>query len=229
MKSLPLFVFMLLAGCRTATPLAPNLPAPKVAADAHSVVVTPAPALPPAPPSAVALEQKLTHQAQLIEALMSQNDALTARLSTPSSPPPEAPKPEAAKPAAEPDPHRTITSAVAAAAIPAPIEPANFVTPNADGLVDLTAMDAAGADAANPFAVRRPASDPGKEITLQVTGIITGRTAAALINDRLMQAGDVVETLTVERIETDAVVLRHQNHLLRLPIAEKPAHVRLSL
>jgi hypothetical protein len=229
MKLLPLFVFMLLTGCRTATPLAPNLPAPQVLADVHPIVVTPAMALPSTPPPAVAHEQKLTHQAQLIEALMSQNDALTARLNAPSTPPPEPPKPEAARPAAESDPHRAITPPATAAAIAAPIELATFLTTNADGLVDLTALDAAGADAANPFAVRRLASDPAREITLQVAGIITGRTPAALINERLMQAGDVVETLTVERIETDAVVLRHQTHLLRLPITGKPARVRLSL
>lgn len=229
MKLVPLLAFMLMAGCRSAPPLASTLPAAQVPTDVHPFFVTPAPALPIAPPPAVALEKKLTHQAQLIEALMSQNDALTARLSATPALPPEAPKPVVSRPAVEPEPSRATTPPTPPAAIAAPAEVATLVTPNADGLVDLTVTNSVDADAGNPFTVRRLASDPAREVTLHVAGIITGRTPSALINDRLMQAGDVVETLTVERIERDAVVLRHQNHLLRLPIAEKPARVRLAL
>ncbi len=229
MKLILLLAFMLMAGCRTAPPLAPTLPAPQVPTDVRPVAVIPAAALPSAPPPAVALEKKLTHQAQLIEALMSQNDALTARLNASPALPPETPKPETAKPASMSGPSRAITPSAPAAAITAPAEAAVLITPNTDGLADLTVMDAAGADTGNPFAVRRLASDPVREVTLQVGGIIMGRTPSALINDRLMQAGDAVETLTIERIEPDAVVLRHQNQLLKLPIAEKPVRVRLSL
>ena len=51
----------------------------------------------------------------------------------------------------------------------------------------------------------------------------------AVINDRLMEAGETIESLTVERIEPDAVVCRYEDKWLRLPVAEKPVRVRMAL
>jgi hypothetical protein len=45
----------------------------------------------------------------------------------------------------------------------------------------------------------------------------------------LVQVGEIVESLAVERIESDAVLLRHSGKLLRLPVAEKAIRVRLPL
>jgi hypothetical protein len=47
--------------------------------------------------------------------------------------------------------------------------------------------------------------------------------------DRLVQAGETIESLAVERIEPDAVLLRHSGRLLRLPVTEKATRVRLPL
>jgi type II secretory pathway component PulC len=68
-----------------------------------------------------------------------------------------------------------------------------------------------------------------REVSLQVGGIAAGPMACAVINDRLVQVGEIIESLAVERIEPDAVLLRHSGKLLRLPVAEKPTRVRLPL
>jgi len=68
-----------------------------------------------------------------------------------------------------------------------------------------------------------------REVMLHVSGIMSGAVPCAVINDRLVQAGETVESLTVERIEPDTLWLRHAGRRLRLPVSEKPTRVRLPL
>ena len=102
MKYLLLSIVIGLSGCQSAA--APGvLPAPA------SLVATlpPQPIAPPAAPAAATagLEQQLRRQAQYIEALISQNDALAARLTgTNSATPPPTVIPLAADPPPLPRP-----------------------------------------------------------------------------------------------------------------------------
>jgi hypothetical protein len=110
-------------------------------------------------------------------------------------------------------------------------ETESILAPNAEGLIDLTGTGRAGPadEPVNPFAVRTIPADQTREITLKVGGIILGATPSALVNNRLVQAGDRVEAFAVERIESDAVLVRAGAHLLRLPVSTVPARVRLAL
>jgi hypothetical protein len=175
--------------------------------------------VPSATPDNTALEQKIRQQAQFIEALLSQNDALTARLNAPAAGP--EPVPAAALP-----PVPTGPEPVAPGASEWPT-----LAPNADGVIDVAAADvtARPGEPVNPFAVRALANETVREVSLRVGGIIAGPTACAVINDRLVQAGETIEALRVERIDSDAVVLRHGGHRLRLPVSEKTVRVRLPL
>jgi len=214
MKSLFTLLCLVLTGCQTTAPL----PLPEKPAAEFQPVMT----APPAPPNP-ALEQKVRQQAQYIEALISQNDALTSKLTAAATPAqavaslaPE-PAPIAAAPPS-PLPVQTV-----------PVEPA--LTPNADGVIDLAAaaVDASAGEPVNPFAVRAVLVGAGREVTLHVSGILAGKTPCAVINERLVQTAETVESLTVERIEPDAVWLRYAGQRLRLPVSEKPARVRLPL
>ena len=218
MKILPVLLSLVLAGCQ-ATP-APVLPEPARTAPEPCPPVAQQPAL--VKPS---LEQKIRQQAQYIEALISQNDALAAKMaavearpvqpaSAADAPPPSAPAPKL--PATPP-------------ALATPAEP--MLTPNADGVIDLTAAaaDPKSGELVNPFVVRSVPADSVREVSLHVTGILAGKTPCAVINDRLVQADETIESLTVERVESDAVCLRHAGQRLRVPVAEKPVRVRLPL
>jgi hypothetical protein len=217
MKSLLILLCLGLAGCQTAAPLPlPPMPA-KPAPEFRPVV-----AAPPAPLNP-ALEQKVRQQAQYIEALISQNEALSSRLTAAA-----APTPAVANPVPEPAPV-AIAPPPAPPLQPIPVEP--MLTPNADGVIDLAAVaaDAGSGEAVNPFAVRAAPAGAGREVTLHVSGILAGKTPCAVINDRLVQTAETVESFTVERIEPDAVWLRYAGQRLRLPVSEKPARVRLPL
>ena len=86
MKFLLLVLLVGLAGCQTA-PAPSVLPAPST-----PPVASPPPVMPvvSGPPATSGLELKVRQQAQYIEALISQNDALTAKLAAANtaSPPP---------------------------------------------------------------------------------------------------------------------------------------------
>jgi hypothetical protein len=185
----------------------------------------PAAALPVVlPPSASAgLEPKIRQQAQYIEALISQNDALAAKLATTSI--------VTASPATgiSPPPEPTPLPRPAPVPQPPPAEPA--LTPNADNVIDLAAfvVTAKPGELVNPFTVRAVPAEAMREVTLHIGGIVAGPIACAVINDRLVQAGESVESIVVERIEADAVFLRHSGRLLRLPVSEKSTRVRLPL
>ena len=220
MKHLLIAIVIGLAGCQTPPP--PRvLPAP-----AKPVAAIPPPPSPPAPaptPTSASLEQKLRQQAQYIEALISQNDALTAKLAGSNG---SSPSPRTAAPLpAEPPPLQR----PAPLAPPPPVEP--ILTPNAENVIDLVAVIVAEkpGEPVNPFMVRTVPPEAMREVSVHVGGIVAGPAACAVVNDRLVQAGETIESLAVERIEPDAVLLRHSGRLLRLPVTEQPTRVRLPL
>ncbi len=116
---------------------------------------------------------------------------------------------------------------------PAPaliVDPTPVILPNADGLIDLTALDAAKtSDDLNPFAVRTSSGSATRELTLLVSGVVGGDRPSALVNQRPIEVGDRVESLTLERVETDAAVFRNGDRLLRLPVAASAIRIRLAL
>ena len=218
MKHLFLLTLLALVGCQSAAPVVP-LPQPAKRIPEPVPVVT----APTAPvPTTLPYEQKIRQQAQFIEALLSQNDALTTRLATPVAPPPES------KPVPVPAPGAAPAVANPVATESAPESP---LMPNAEGVSDLVAVSLAAkpGDTVNPFAVRVVPPESVREITVLVSGIVAGPKLCAVLNGRLVQAGDSVESLDVERVETDAILVRHSGRLLRLPVSEKPVRLRLPL
>lgn len=113
-----------------------------------------------------------------------------------------------------------------ASALPAPLEPA--LVPNAEGMLDLTALASNQSEEGNPFAVV-PVANTAREVMLHLSGLIGGVRASAVINDRLVETGDIVESLTVERIEDRSVLLRFGETKLRIPVGESAVRVRLPL
>lgn len=230
MKSLPLTVaLMLLAGCRTHAPQLLPLPKPVPEPKAIAAPIKPVPAVTPVINPAI--EQRLKQQHQMIEALMSQNDALTAKLSTPVSAPASVQAPISPKPVAVVETPRVSVVKVTPPLVPVSIPPAVvvFVAPNADGVIDLTVISTPSNEPVNPFAVRHLPAEATHEVALQINGIIGGSTPSALVNGRVIQPGEAVESLTLERCETDAAIFRRGEHLLRLPISTQAIRVRLAL
>lgn len=222
MNKLILSLLCLLVGCRHVAPVTP--PPVPIAATPLPVIATAA-SVPPTRPVTTANEPRSRQQAQIIEALQSQNEALAAQLAVLQT----ATESKTASVAVEPasagasPPVRTVP--------PEASETESVLAPNAEGLIDLTGTGHAGPadEPVNPFAVRTIPADQTREITLKVGGIILGATPSALVNNRLVQAGDRIEAFAVERIESDAVLVRTGAHLLRLPVSTVPARVRLAL
>jgi hypothetical protein len=189
------------------------------------VTLPPAPTVPVVVPASASagLEPKLRQQGQYIEALISQNDALTAKITTASSSVPTPPTVVPLPPEPVPLPRPATVSPT--------LPPEPTLTPNADNVIDLVAfvVSEKPGEPVNPFTVRTVPPEAMREVTLHVGGIVAGPMACAVINDRLVQVGEIIESLAVERIEADAVLLRHSGRLLRLPVAEKSTRVRLPL
>ena len=230
MKSLTLTVaLMLLAGCRT--PVPQLLPLPKSVPEPKAIAapITPVPAVTPVINPAT--EQRLKQQRQMIEALMSQNDALTAKLSTPVSEPASVQAPTSPSSVVIVENPRVTVTEPTPLLVPVPMPPAVvvFVAPNADGVIDLTVISTPSNEPVNPFAVRHLPAGATHEVALQINGIIGGSTPSALVNGRVIQPGEAVESLTLERCETDAAIFRRGEHLLRLPISTQAIRVRLAL
>lgn len=220
MKHLLIALVIGLAGCQTTPPLR-VLPTPAQ----PMAAIAPPPRPPATAPAATStrLEQKLRQQAQYIEALISQNEALTAKLAAPDG---RTPQP---RPAAPPTPEPPPLPRPAPVAPTPPVEP--VLTPNAENVIDLVAVMVAEkpGEPVNPFTVRTVPLEAMREVCVRVGGIVAGPTACAVVNDRLVQIGETIESLAVERIEPEAVLLRHSGRLLRLPVTEQPTRVRLPL
>lgn len=220
MKFLPFLAFALLAGCQTAAPV-PPLPTPVRVAPAQPPAAAP---VAPPPVAPVAPDLRSRQQAQLIEALISQNDALVAQLAARGN--------SAAATLAEPPSAPDATPAVPAP-VTGPVLPSDddALAPNADGIIDLAASAATPAavgDPVNPFAVRA-VPGPTREVSLVVGGVILGAAPCALVNKRLVQAGDRVESFLVEQVEAGGVLLRYNAHRLRLPVSPQPTRIKLAL
>ena len=156
-------------------------------------------------------------------ALIEQNDVLAEKL---RAEPPATPAPIPASLA--PLPSAPVQSA--AAPVPPPEDPKlPLHAPNGDGLIDLSIPTGPGGAAVNPFALRSGATETRREISLLVQAIVAGPNACALINERMCEPGDAIESLRVDRIEPDAVILRGDGYRLRIPPTEKPVRVRLPL
>lgn len=232
-----LAILLALAGCQTA----PVLP---------TAAVAPLPLAPPPVPAAVRVPEvvktytlgayvdpddpTLRHEAHTVQRIVSPahwnlqpappaRTAITDAIAAPSPVVEERPtSPPAVSVAAAP--------VVALPPNPEPVpDPEPALAPNADGLIDLTAAPAAGDSEVNPFAVRKLAPESVREITLHLDGIVHGPEPCALLNGHPLQPGDSLESLELVRVESDAVLLRYRGQLLRLPVAEKPARVRLPL
>lgn len=218
MKNCLPLLMIVLAGCQTTpTPVVAPSTVPALAPVASTPV--------PLPPD-TGLERRVRQQAQYIEALISQNEALSAQVKA------------TAEPVTYPSPvARALMKPVVAPAGPveAPAAPKapdlNVLMPNADGVVDLAAalVTPKADEPVNPFTVRTVPADSIREVSLQVGGIVAGPVTCAVINDRLVQAGDTIESLGVERIESDAVILKHGSQRLRLPVGGKTLRVRLPI
>ncbi len=221
MKPLLALLFLALCGCRTSAPVA-SLPAPAPIPVRPPMEPTVAPP-PPVRPTNAMPDPRSRQQAQLIEALINQNEALAARLAALQSAPiatSSVPAPIAVQPSSPvPVPPPVVVKA----------EPA--IAPNAEGVIDLTAIEQAGNadEPVNPFTVRTAPGEKTREVTLLVGGIILGKTPCAVVNERLVQSGDSFEGFVVERIETGAVVVRSGVHRLRLPVSPSPTRVKLAL
>ncbi len=110
---------------------------------------------------------------------------------------------------------------------PPELEPA--LTPNADGLVDLTAPEASREpDDINPFAVRATATNPPREIKFVVSGLVGGPTPGAIINGVPLKIGETIESLILERVEAESVLLRGGERRVRLPVSTSPYRLRLA-
>lgn len=215
MKYFLLSVLLVLAGCQAAQSVSP-LPMPA----RPSVAPQPTPVAPVAPVAAD-LAARVRQQAQYIEALLSQNEALKSGLVA-------KPAPTVSPVIAPVGQVSTAPPSVVVPATPSPVaaeEPA--LVPNADGVIDLTATPTKAGEPVNPFAVRAAPEGGGREVLVHVSGLIAGPKACAVVNERLVEAGDSVEAFRVERIDPEAVLLRLGERRLRLPLSEKPVRVRL--
>ena len=230
MKSaLFLLLLVLLSSCHTTAPRLLPQPAPVTEPKA---IATPAA---PAPATHAALEQRLRQQRQMIEALMSQNDALTAKLNAPAStphlPPPKADDAPPTPPAMAVAP-RIIMVENPAPSIPVALpttSPVTVLAPNADGVIDLAVLSSPPSEPVNPFAVRHLPADAVREVTLRLSGTVGGPVPAALVNGRVLQLGEAVESFMLESCEADAALFRRGDHLIRLPISVQPVRIRVAL
>lgn len=244
MKTNLIFACFLLAGCQSAPPvLQPVADLPPMRTQPVALVRDtvrtegpPATALPERPSAAAA--EKLTRQRQWIEALMAQNDALTARLNSLKHtaagkiPPPAVPKTQTigGSPKHEPLPPRPASVGSAAASVLAsakpPSAPIPLLVPNAEGVIDTTVLNTAG-NPPNPFAVRTLPPGSVREVTFVVGGTFQGGSSCALINGRVAAVGDLVESLRLTRITPTTLTLTGDGFAISLPLGS--TKVRLAL
>lgn len=205
MKQILPSLMLVLAGCQTP-------PAPEPVA-----IALPPPTVAPVPPEPTG---ELRRQRQLVEALMSQNEALQIMLR-------EAPRPMALPEppvvvGAEPRPPSPPES------VPPIAETTNFLMPNADGVIDLVAAAVlAAGETINPFELRQPTT-VSEETVLTIQGIVRGEHPCALVNDRVLTIGDQLDGLRLQRIEAETLFFVVDEFTLRVPVNEGPVRVRRS-
>jgi hypothetical protein len=115
---------------------------------------------------------------------------------------------------------------------PAPQDPLVVIAPDADGVLDESAVDAVedNETPTNPFRVRYHPPLPMRDLRLGINSILIGTdrdTNAAVINGKLYSAGDDFFGLRVSTISDEFIDLRHGNLLLRIPVQDKPVTLRL--
>lgn len=115
---------------------------------------------------------------------------------------------------------------------PAPAEELVVITPDADGILDETRTAPAGnSDAiANPFRERYRPPLQMREVRVTIESIVIGRLPgenAAIISGRLYSPGDTLGGLRVAAVSAEAVDLRDNLLLLRLPVQDGPVTLRL--
>jgi len=114
---------------------------------------------------------------------------------------------------------------------PAPADPSVVIKPDADGVIDESAIGVVEEESPiNPFRVRYHPPLPMRDLHLGINSILIGTdrdTNAVVINGKLYSAGDDLCGLRVSAISNESIDLRHGNLLLRLPVQDKPVTLRL--
>jgi hypothetical protein len=237
MKTDLVVLCLLFAGCQSAPPAVRPLPdvSPlrtppgNLAGQSGRTDAPPAAARENSPPPDTG---KLTRQSQLIEALLAQNDVLTARLAAQEQNAAHAPATIASTPAAPVTPPLPVPPALAAVGATPPTapspppDPTPLLVPNADGVIDTTVLPAA-ASPPNPFALRTLPAAAVREVSFTVQGVVMGPNPCALINGRIAGAGDAVESLRLARIAPESLVLTGDGFVFHLPLGA--TRVRLAL
>lgn len=118
------------------------------------------------------------------------------------------------------------------AASQVPADGPAVVSPNADGILDLTAASVPQDPdpLPNPFRVRYRPRMQVREVSLQIGLILVGsrpEDASAVINGKLYSRGDRFEGLLISSITPDTIEFRQDKLLLRVPIEDRPVTLRL--
>jgi hypothetical protein len=105
--------------------------------------------------------------------------------------------------------------------------------PNSDGVLDEASVASVGDSDSipNPFRVRYRPPLPLREVPITIDSILIGTRPdqdAAVINGRLYSPGETLDGMRVSAISTEAVDLRHNQLLLRIPVQDGPVTLRLS-
>lgn len=211
-NNLPLLV-LCLAGCQAPLPAVRPLPDPFPLREPASHYVRNENRAPATPPSEPREAKNRNDQRPMIEALIAQNDALTARIRELE---------KAAKTTVDSGSHGV--ASVPAIGAP-PVADSSWLTANADGVIDATANKTGGS--ANPFAVRTVAADGIREIKLDVQALTGGAQPCALVNGRVVQVGDAIESLRFSRITPEMLIVNGDGFAASLPLGSTKVRVAL--
>jgi hypothetical protein len=121
----------------------------------------------------------------------------------------------------------------ARATAPLPETDPRFIPPDAEGVLDVAAAQRARTFDAipNPFRVRSRPPPPVREVTLAINSVLIParlEDACVVLNGRLYSAGDKVEGLELARISAESLDFRDDGVVLRIPVEDKPARLRLA-
>ena len=140
--------------------------------------------------------------------------------SSPRAPVPALPSPGGSPPAASDHP------------TPTAVNPPIILSPNADGVLDVAGAGEPMEDdrVPNPFRVRYHPQPQTRDVPLAIGLVLVGDKPAdcsAIINGRLYSPGDTLEGMSIAVIGADTVELRQRNLIVRVPVEDKPAILRL--